>query len=280
MNSLSFTFQQERLSEATDQTILEVENLTVGYGEQIVLKNISLEVHLGEVLALIGPNGAGKTTLIKSLSGVLPPKSGTARIRGQDVYQIPPRQRAKALAVVPQARNLPEDFTVWQTVLIGRTPHLGWLGQPDLKDIERTHWALERTGATEFAARKMGQLSGGEQQRVLLARALAQDTIVLLLDEPTVHLDLRHQSLILNLVRELAQEQPLAVLMVLHDLNLVALYADRVALLVDGELRALGTPVEVITPTRLMEAYQVPLQVISHPENGTPLIIPDEKKLT
>jgi len=261
------------------QPILEIKNLTVCYGERIALKNISLNILPGETLAVIGPNGAGKTTLVKSLSGVLHPKSGSAHIRGQDVYQISPTKRAKTLEVVPQARNLPESFSVWQTVLIGRTPYLGWLGQTDPRDIERTRWALSRTGMLDFAERRIGELSGGEQQRVLLARALAQDTPVLLLDEPTAHLDLRHQSLVLNLVRELALEQQLAVMMVLHDLNLVALFADRVALLVEGELRALGTPIEVITPSRLMEAYEVPLQVIPHPTNGTPFIFPGGQKL-
>jgi len=263
----------------TLQPILEIKNLTVKYGERTALKDISLDIHPGEILALIGPNGAGKTTLVRSLSGVLQPRSGSARIKGQDIYQISPGQRAKALAVVPQARNLPEAFSVWQTVLIGRTPYLGWLGRPTSKDIERTYWALSRTNTVDFAERRIGELSGGEQQRVLLARALAQETPVLLLDEPTAHLDLRHQSLILNLVRELAQDQQLAVLMVLHDLNLAALYSDRVALLVEGSLCALGTPAEVITPSRLMEAYEVPLQVISHPTNGTPFILPASPKI-
>ncbi len=263
----------------TPSSTLEIKNLTVSYGERTALENISLEIYPGEVLALIGPNGAGKSTLVKSISGVLRPRYGTAKVNGQDVYRLSSEQRAKVLAVVPQARNLPEGYTVWQTVQIGRTPYLGWLGQPSSKDIERTRWALRRTGTDEYTERQIDELSGGEQQRVLLARALAQETPVLLLDEPTAHLDLRYQSLILNLVRELAQEQQLAVLMVLHDLNLVALYADRVALLVDGKLRAVGTPVEVITPTRLLEAYDVPMQVIPHPTNGTPLIIPGGQKL-
>jgi iron complex transport system ATP-binding protein len=263
----------------TQNATLEIQNLTVSYGERTVLENISMEIFPGEILALIGPNGAGKSTLVKSLSGVLRPRSGSARFKGQDVYRLSSEQRAKILAVVPQARNLPEGYTVWETVLIGRTPYLGWLGQPTSKDNERTRWALRRTGTGDYAERLIDELSGGEQQRVLLARALAQETPVLLLDEPTAHLDLRYQSLILNLVRELAQEQQLAVLMVLHDLNLAALYADRVALLVDGKLRAVGTPVEVITPTRLLEAYDVPLQVIPHPENGTPMILPGGQKL-
>jgi iron complex transport system ATP-binding protein len=262
----------------TSQSILEIHNLTASYGAHTVLENISLDIQPGEVVSLIGPNGAGKTSLIKCLSGALQPKSGSAHVQGRDVTRLSPTQRARLLAVVPQAGNLPEAFSVWQTVLIGRTPYLGWLGKPSRGDLSRTQWAIERTGISDLSSRQIGELSGGEQQRVLLARLLAQDAPVALLDEPTAHLDLRYQTLILDLVRELAHEQKLAVLMVLHDLNLAALYADRVALLVGGRLRALGTPVEVITPARLMEAYDVPLQIIAHPENGTPLILPGGKR--
>jgi iron complex transport system ATP-binding protein len=158
---------------------------------------------------------------------------------------------------------------------MGRTPYLGWLGEPTPRDRLRVEWSLQRTGLAELAQNRVGELSGGEQQRVLLARALAQQTPVLLLDEPTAHLDLRHQSDLLHLVRTLANEEHLAVLMALHDLNLVALYADQVALLVGGRLAALGAPLEVLTAERLTEAYQVPLRVISHPDYGTPLVLPD-----
>ena len=215
---------------------------------------------------------------MKCLSGALQLKSGSARVQGREVYRLSPAQRARLLAVVPQAGNLPEAFSVWQTVLIGRTPYLGWLGKPSPQRYRSHPVGNDRTGTGDLAERQIGELSGGEQQRVLLARALAQETPVALLDEPTAHLDLRYQSLILNLVRELAQEQKLAVLMVLHDLNLAALYADRVALLVGGQLRALGTPLEVITPARLMEAYEVPLQVIAHPDHGTPFIMPGGRR--
>jgi iron complex transport system ATP-binding protein len=231
-------------------------------------------VSQGEVVGLIGPNGAGKTTLIKALSGIQPVKAGSARIQGKDLFHMPARERASRLAVVPQARSLPADFTVWQTVLMGRTPYLGWLGTSSRQDNERASWALARTSTLQLADRPIGELSGGEQQRVLLARALAQDAPVLLLDEPTTYMDLKHQSILLKLVYELAHDHGIAVMMVLHDLNLVALHADRVALLVDGKLRALGTPGEVITPERLSEAYDLPLKVIPHPEYGTPLILP------
>lgn len=259
--------------------MLEIKNLSVHYGPPTAvhpaLKDISLQVAPGEILALIGPNGAGKTTLIKTISGVLRPSAGVLLWQGQDLAHLSERQRASRLAVVPQARNLPEGFTVWQTVMLGRTPYLGWLGKMTPQDHIRIQWALEQTDTLSLANRLIQELSGGEQQRVLLARALAQDSTTLLLDEPTAHLDLRHQSGLLNLVRRLAKEQGLAVLMALHDLNLVAIYADRLALLVAGEIRSMGSPSEVLNPEYLMEAYQVPLKVISHPDHGTPLVLPD-----
>jgi iron complex transport system ATP-binding protein len=255
--------------------MLDIRSLYASYNGKDVLKDINLQVHPGEVLALIGPNGAGKTTLIRAASGVLRPKAGTVYAGECDIFQLPPHLRASRLAVVPQARLLPPNFTVYETVLLGRTPYLGWMGKPNPRDRQRVSWALEKTHTAELAGRLIGELSGGEQQRVLLARALAQDTPVLLLDEPTAHLDLRHQSGLLNLVQELAHEQHLAVLMALHDLNLVALYSDRVALLVDGQLKTTGAPENVLTSTHLTESYNVPLSVTVHPEYGTPLILPD-----
>ena len=255
--------------------MLNIQSLSVSYGSQLVLHEVSLSVKTGEVFALIGPNGAGKTTLLRAISGVIHPLAGIVQAFGKDLVHLPATQRARFLAVVPQARNLPPAYTVWQTVLLGRTPHLDWLGQPSQRDLQRTQWALERTLTLDLAGRRVDELSGGEQQLVLLARALAQDTPILLLDEPTAHLDLHHQSNLLSLVRQLAREQGLAILMALHDLNLVALYSDQVALLVNGQLRASGNPNEVLTPQQLIEAYQVPLQVIAHPIYGTPLVLPD-----
>lgn len=256
-------------------TMLDIQNVTIRYGSRLALDNVCLTLKEGEIGALIGPNGAGKTSLIRAASGELKPESGKIYAAGYDVTQLPPERRAACLAVVPQARNLPGGFTVWETVLFGRTPYLGWLGRPRLEDKQRVRWALERTQTLELSDRLMEELSGGEQQRVLLARALAQETPILLLDEPTAHLDLRHQSGLLGLVRSLAREQGLAVLMALHDLNLVPLYADRAALLVGGVMQALGSPAEVLTPSLLTQAYQTPLEVTLHPVYGTPLILPD-----
>ncbi len=255
--------------------MLEIRNLSVAYGSRTILQDISLGIAPGQILAVIGPNGAGKSTLVRAVSGVLPPQSGQVLIGERPLLTLTANQRARCLAVVPQARQLPGAFTVYDTILLGRTPYLGWLGKSGAQDHEQVAWALQRTHLSELAARKVSELSGGEQQRVLLARALAQAAPVLLLDEPTTHLDLQHQSGLLNLLRELALEKKLAVLIVLHDLNLASLYADRVALLVDGRIQAIGSPQEVLTSRNLTAVFHVPIEVIPHPAYGTPLVLPD-----
>ena len=258
--------------------MLEIQSLSVAYGRYPALDNITLTAKASEILAIIGPNGAGKTTLMRAVGGVQPIHGGKIMINGNDLNSLSANQRARYLAMVPQARNLPATFSVYHTVLLGRTPYLGWLGQASPLDHAQTHLALERTQLLPFTDRLIGELSGGEQQRVLLARALAQSAPVLLLDEPTTFLDLHHQSHFLNLVRQQATQEELAVVMVLHDLNLAGLYADRVALLVNGELKAFGTPNQVLTEHNLAMVYNVPVQVIPHPEYGSPLVLPDGRQ--
>jgi cobalamin transport system ATP-binding protein len=254
--------------------MLKIDSLTVAYGDKVVLQDISFEVGAGEILALIGPNGAGKSTLIRAATGVVPVQSGRMSVEGRDLADLSPAQRAKILAVVPQARQLGGAFSVEQAVMMGRTPYLNWLGQEGEADRAAVRLALQQTCLDGFADRQIANLSGGEQQRVLLARALAQSTPVLLLDEPTNHLDLQHQTNLLSLVRNLAKEKNLAVLMALHDLNLVSFFADKVALLVEGELRSLGTPQEVIRAEQISAAYRTPVEVVPHPVTGAPIIFP------
>jgi len=255
--------------------MLNIEHLTVSYDSHRVLHDVSLNVKSGEVAALIGPNGSGKSTLIRAVSGVVPVESGEVRIDGKVLSQLSTMERARYLAVVPQARNMPPAFTVYESIMLGRTPYLGWLGRAGASDHERVRYALEHTQMLPLAERTVGELSGGEQQRVLLARALAQDTPVLLLDEPTTHLDLQHRESLIHLVCDLAAQKNLAVLVVLHDLNLASLYAERVHLLVDGRIQASGTPSEVLTEANLSRVYNIPVHVIPHPEYGSPLILPD-----
>ncbi len=255
--------------------MLQIQSLNVHYGKRQILYSLNLAVRKGEILAVVGPNGAGKSTLIRAVSGVLRPSGGQVMVNGQNLAALSDMQRARLLAVVPQNNQLPGSFSVYQTVLLGRTPYLNWLGHAGPADHAMTQLALEQTQISSFAKRLVGDLSGGEKQRVLLARALAQDAPLLLLDEPTTYLDLQHQSSLLNLIRKLCQEKTLAVLIVLHDLNLASVYADRVALLVDGKLQAMGRPEQVLTSETLTAVYHVPVHVIPHPDYGTPLVLPD-----
>lgn len=254
--------------------MLAIESLSVAYGAKLALDQVSLEIAPGEILALVGPNGSGKTTLVRAVSGVVPANAGRVRHEGRDLLSMAAPERARRIAVVPQARQLGGAFSVEQTVLLGRTAHMGWLGRPQREDLAAARLAMDQTGVTELAGRRNAQLSGGEQQRVLLARALAQDTPILLLDEPTTHLDLRHQLGFLGLLKDLARRKRLAVLLALHDLNHVGAYADRVALLVEGRRQALGPPASVLTQDNLQQAFGVRVQVVSHPQGGAPVILP------
>jgi len=257
--------------------MLKIQNLSVNYGTRRILHEVSFEVQSGEVLALIGPNGAGKSTLIRAVSGVIPTARGHVRTNGDDFSSLSSLQRARYIATVPQAVALPPAYTVWETVLFGRTPYLGFLGQPSKADEEIARQALARVSALPFADRRVGELSGGEQQRILLARALCQSTPILLLDEPTAHLDLQYQVSLLEVVHELAHKDNLAVLIALHDLNLAAHYADRIALMVAGQIKAEGQPQQVLRRELIEEAYCLPVQVVKHPFLDIPLVLPDKK---
>ena len=253
--------------------MLKIENLTIYYGENRVVDSVSLQVEIGEVVALIGPNGAGKTSLVRAISGVTDIHSGLVLFGGSDIIQLPPPERSKLLSVVPQVAYVGGAFTVEQVIMMGRTPYMSWLGRPSLEDQEQVSNAMEVTSTRSLAHRRIAELSGGEQQRVMLARALAQDTPLLVLDEPTNHLDLQHQSTILSLVRDQSRQRNLAVLMVLHDLNLVSLFADKAALLVEGRIVEYGKPEEVLTEKNLGQAYQTELDVITHPVTQNPIIL-------
>ena len=253
--------------------MLSIQSMAVSYGDTEILHKVTLEISAGEVVSLIGPNGAGKTTMIRAISGVIPLKSGSVFVDDVDLSVTSIGERARLLAVVPQARKLTPEYTVKQAIMMGRTPHLGWLGNPNQSDFDKVDWAIERTGITGLAERRVDELSGGEQQLVLVARALAQDAPVILLDEPTAHLDLRHQATILDLVHSLARESSLAVLMSLHDLNLVSLFSDRIALLDQGIILADGPPSEVLVREQLSRVYQVPLDIIPHPHRDLPLVL-------
>ncbi len=256
--------------------ILRIQSLSASYGKVPVIRNLSLDVYPGEILGIIGPNGAGKSTLIKVLSGVLRATSGSVHINDQDINDFSPAKRARMMAVVPQARQLGGAFSVEQAVLLGRTAYLGFLGKPGKTDLDKVDWAMKQTSVDYLAKRTLAEISGGEQQRVLLARALAQDTPVLLLDEPTNHLDLKYQVDLLQLLKTLVKQENYSVLMAMHDLNQISGIVDRVALLVDGSLLSLGTPEQVLTPENIKKAYQTEVEIFTHPRTKKHLLFPRE----
>ncbi len=253
------------MSGKASEPVLQIESLSASYRDNQALRDITLDVQRGEIMGLIGPNGAGKSSLIKVISGVLKADSGEVNVNGVSVKILSPAERARMVAVVPQAHQLGGAFSVRQTVLLGRTAYLGFLGKPEEKDLEIVDWAMKETSVDTLAERKLAEISGGEQQRVLLARALAQKSQVLLLDEPTNHLDLKYQVDLLKLLKTLVRQQNLSVLMAMHDLNQVSGVVDRVAILVGGVLQCVGSPEEVLTPGFIQQAYQVEVETFSHP---------------
>jgi len=258
-----------------DTCPLEVINLSFAYDERPVLQSVNLRLTPGEVVGLIGPNGGGKSTLVKLAAGLLRPSGGSVKLFGRAPVDWQRRDLARVLALVPQGAYLPPTFTVWESALLGRTPYLGFLGMAHERDRWVTRRALEWVGIAHLADRLVGELSGGERQRVVLARALAQEPHCLLLDEPTTHLDMHHQAAILSLVRRLAAREGVAVLTVLHDLNLAATFADRLVLLVDGQVVAQGTPAEVLRYERLATIYGESVTIFPRPDDGgRPAILP------
>jgi ABC-type cobalamin/Fe3+-siderophores transport system ATPase subunit len=253
--------------------MLEIKDLSLSLEAEPVLKNINFSAKPGEVLGIIGPNGAGKTTLLRAIAGVIPIKSGTLELDGEDLVKKTIIERAKLIASVPQASTLPASFSVMDMVMLGRTPYLNWLGQTSSLDEEISYTVLQQTQSIDLAQRKLGDLSAGEQQRVLLARALAQSTPVLLMDEPTTHLDLRFQIELLDLVKQLTMQKSIITIIVLHDLNLASRYADEMILLEHGKIAAFGKPQKVLIDSVLSRVYQIPIVVDNNNQN--PRIFPE-----
>ena len=241
------------------------------------MRGVSLSVASGRLLAVAGPNGSGKTTLLRLLSGSLVPQAGEVRLGDRLLSEFDDRERARMLAVVPQSESSPFPVTVREAVGMGRFAHLGpWerLGTRDRAVVEH---ALERCAVAPFAGRRLGELSGGERQRARIARALAQEAPVLLLDEPTAGLDLRYRMELFHLLQELCSEG-LALLVVTHDLNLAARFADRLLILDEGCARAQGAPIEVLSQETLERVYEWPLRLVKHPgpgsDTGAPQTVP------
>lgn len=253
---------------------LETEAAGFQYGDEPALRDVSLEVQPGEVVGLLGPNGSGKSTLVKVLSGILSPYQGSARVDGVEVKSTSRKELASKLAVVPQESTFGFPFTVLEVVLMGRHPHLAGLAFETERDVELARAALERCGAGHLAPRTIQELSSGERQRVVFARALAQEPRALLLDEPASFLDIRHQTELYDLVRELARNDGTAVLTVLHDLNLAAEYCDRIVLLQKGRVAASGRTAEVFTYANLTRVFETEVYVDTNDLTGQLLVVP------
>lgn len=252
---------------------LSLRNVSVKRGKRQIVKEVSLEVSAGDVLALVGPNGAGKSSILSTLSGDLVPESGEAMLMGRPTSAYRPLQQARHRAMLLQANQVSFPFSVLQVVEMGRSP---WAGQPEEdRDDEAVAAAIDHVEIGHLTTRRFNELSGGEKARVSLARVLAQETPVVLLDEPTAALDLHHQERVMAVIRRLG-EAGKAVVVVVHDLSLAAAYADRVALVVDGRIDAIGSPEEVITPERVSEVYRVEVDVLVD-RGGRQIVVPKRR---
>lgn len=250
--------------------MIELKGANLGYDHRTILNNINLKAVPGKILGLIGPNGSGKSTLVKGMTRVIDLFSGHIFIDGRNIKNIKREELARLIATVPQNPVLPEVFTAFEVVLMGRTPHLGFLRYEGREDMAIAWQSMEATETELFAERRVGELSGGERQRLIIARALTQQPKVLLLDEPTAHLDINYQVEILDLIKNLSREQSLTVIVALHDLNLAAQYCDWLVMLNGGKIYAEGTPSSVLTSQNIKDVYGAEVCVYPHPVNKLP----------
>lgn len=243
--------------------LLKIKNVSFSYESVKALENISFEAKDSEVLGVIGPNGSGKTTLLRCINRMLKPKVGTVLIDEEDISQLDRMEIARKIGVVPQHSTI-FPFTVFDVILMGRFPHVKRLSGESSDDFEVVKNAMELTGTLHLSERLIDELSGGEMQRVIIARALAQEPDVLLLDEPTLHLDINHQLEVLELVRKITKEKKLITILVSHDLNLAARYCDKLLLLNLGKVHSIGSACEVLTPEKIKEVYHVDVEIMYH----------------
>ncbi len=254
-------------------TRLHVRDLQFGFDSRLIVDGLEIELVAGEVVALLGANGAGKTTLLQLLSRHLKPGSGTVSLDANDIATWSRRTLAQKIALMPQQENRDSSLRVMDVVSLGRMPHCGWWLPMSPIDHQRVDEAIEAAGLDALRERKIDALSGGEWRRMILARALAQDASVLLLDEPIAGLDLKYQVEVLEYVRQTTKQKSLVTVITLHDLNLAATFADRIAVLHQGRLIAVGPTVDVLRPELIELAFGIAVEVIKHPSNGTPLVV-------
>ncbi|MFF8501360.1 ABC transporter ATP-binding protein [Streptomyces anulatus] len=253
---------------------LTAEGLTLGYGDRTVVDSLDLAVPPGRVTVIVGANACGKSTLLRSMSRLLAPRAGRVVLDGKEVHRMPAKELARTLGLLPQSPVAPEGITVSDLVGRGRHPHQSVFSRWNEKDDAAVAAALEATHTEPLAERAVDELSGGQRQRVWIAMALAQQTDLLLLDEPTTFLDASHQIEVLDLLTDLNRSRGTTIVMVLHDLNLAARYADHLIALADGGLHASGTPAEVLTEETVRAVFDLDSRIIEDPVSGRPLMLP------
>lgn len=253
---------------------LSAGELSLGYGGAPIVENLSVDLPAGKVTIIVGANACGKSTLLRGLARLLKPTSGVVHLDGEDIHKVPTREIARKLGILPQTPTAPEGITVADLVGRGRSPHQGWFRQWTAADDDAVAAALNVTGTQRLAGRSIDELSGGQRQRVWIAMALAQETDVLLLDEPTTYLDLAHQVEVLDVVSELNARRGITVVIVLHDLNLAARYADNLIAMKAGAVVAQGAPSEVLTAGLVRDVFGLDSVVVADPVVGTPMVVP------
>lgn len=255
-------------------TRLETRNITLAYGDHVVVDGVDIDIPEGQITAIVGPNGCGKSTVLRALARLLAPRTGTVLLDGEDLHRLPTREVARRIGLLPQAPIAPAGITVRELVGRGRTPHQRVLRPWSPEDEAAVFSALHSTGLTEIQDAVVDELSGGQRQRAWIAMALAQDTPLMLLDEPTTYLDIAHQYDVLDLLHRLNSRQQRTVVMVVHDLHQAARYASHVIAMSDGRVAATGSPAEVLTAALVKDVFHLDVLVLEDPVTGTPVIVP------
>lgn len=255
---------------------LNTAHLNISYGERMIVEDLNISIPQGKITALVGANGSGKSTVLKTMARILQPKSGTVLLNGKSIHKQSTREVAKQLAILPQNPTAPDGLTVYELVSYGRFPHQKGFGSLKAEDRKVIEWAIEATGMSEFADRTLEQLSGGQRQRAWIAMALAQETQILFLDEPTTFLDMAHQLEVLQLLEQLNAESGCTIVMVVHDLNHAARYAHHMIAIKNGKAVAEGSPETVVTSTVLRDVFGIEADIFIDPRSGVPLCLPYE----
>ena len=252
---------------------IETKNLDIAYEDTLIVKELNMQIPKGKITSIIGANGCGKSTILKAVGRILKPKKGIVHLSGQDISKLPTKEIAKKMAILPQTPTAPSGLTVSELVAYGRFPHQKGFGNLTEEDKEIVKWALSVTKLSEFERREVDTLSGGQRQRVWIAMALAQQTDLILLDEPTTYLDLAHQLEVLKLLYELNRKQKCTIVMVLHDLNLAARFSDYIIAIQKGSIIKHGTPELVMTPEVLKKTFNINADVVIEPKSNRPVCL-------